>query len=80
MDITNVFIIVGNGWNVEKVISELQDEGYNHNFFIGKPYEYEVQIKNIDFAKEVWLFGNVDLDNEVLEYAKSKGKDLWQMG
>lgn len=75
----NVFIIMGKEWNRARVVADLKDEGYNHNFYIGdirKPNEFQ---KHMDIADEVWYFGNCE-DNIMLMYAKRNGFDCWEMG
>lgn len=78
MDITNVFIVMGRGWNKARIVSEIEVEGYKHNFFFGQGQEFGVLEKNILLANEVWVFGDAS-GYDMYEYAKTKGLDIWQM-
>lgn len=75
----NVFIIMGKEWNRNRVVADLQGEGYKHNFYIGdqnKPNEFQ---KHMKIADEVWCFSDCS-DNIMYLYAKKHNMDLWQMG
>lgn len=67
------------GWNKAQIVSEIEEEAYNHNFFFGQGQEFDILEKNILLADEVWVFGNAD-GYDMYEYAKRKGLDIWQMG
>ena len=79
VDIQNVFIIIGRKWNKDKIVKELKDEGYKHNFFFGQGQEFGILEKNILLCDEVWCFGDAE-QYEMYEYAKKIAKDIWQMG
>lgn len=86
MEIRNVYVIVNtNKFTKERVVAELQEEGYKHNFFFGNVTQfprnedgYDIRIKHIKQADEVWCFGDC---SEVYDYklAKENGADIWQM-
>lgn len=78
MDISNVFIICGQGWGKYKVVSEIELEGYKHNFFFSQGQDWDVLEREMGKADEVWVFGDAR-GYEMYEYAKRENKDLWQM-
>ncbi len=79
MDIQNVFIIIGKGWNKRKIVDELKMEGYKHNFFFCDGQSFEAAEKNILLTNEVWCFGECDR-MYWYQYAKDKGLSIWLMG
>lgn len=79
MDIQNIFIIMGRGWNKKQIVKELKEEGYKHNFFFGQGQDFGILEKNILLADECWCFGNCD-GYDMFEYAKRKNLDIWRMG
>lgn len=70
---------MGHGWNKDRIVKEIKDEGYEHNFFFGQGQEYDFLTSKVDFADEVWCFGDC-VGYEMYDYAKSTGCDLWVMG
>lgn len=83
MEIRNVYVIMNtNKFTKERVVAEIQEEGYMHNFLFGNvtqfPVNDEFRIKHIKQADEVWCFGDC---SEVHDYklAKEIGADIWQM-
>lgn len=79
MDITNVFIIIGRGWSKQKIVNELREEGYKHNFFFGQNQDWEILQQRLDYSQEVWYFGYCE-EYETYKYARKMGYDLWKMG
>ena len=78
MDISNVFIICGQGWNKPKVVKEIELEGYKHNFFFSQGQDWDVLEREIKKASEVWVFGDAT-GYEMYNYAKKENFDIWQM-
>lgn len=74
----NVYIIIGTGYDKERVVNEIQEEGYKDNFFFGQGKTYEVKEKNMKLADEVWCFNDCRGMEDLL-LAKHMGKDIWQM-
>lgn len=77
---SNVYIIFSKNWSLEEIKQELQEEGYDHNFFFGRTAKtYEEKVNAMKIANEVWIFGDVN-GIEDYELAKSAKKDIWIMG
>lgn len=79
MDMINVYIIIGRGFNKAKIVNEIEEEGYNHNFFFEQGQEWDVLTNNMHIADEIWVFGDAT-EYDTYRYAKTKGMDIWQMG
>lgn len=77
--IRNVYLIYNPQLFSEgQVRSELEQEGYPHNFYItsgGNPVRVEYVIE----ADEFWCFGNCSTSPDY-EKAMELGKEIWQMG
>lgn len=80
MDIRNVYVIIDHKeFTKDKVVQELKEEGYKHNFFFGNA-PFREDFRNYMYkCDEVWVFGNCN-GMEDYNFAKIIGKDLWQMG
>lgn len=79
MDIRNVYIIFNSKeLTKEQVVRELQEEGYNHNFFFGNIRNMVIAHEYLKQSDEVWCFGKCD-DIEDYMRARELGKDIWQM-
>lgn len=79
MDLINVFIIIGRGYNKQKIVNEIREEGYKHNFFFGQNQDWSDLVNRIHFADEVWHFGECS-EYDTYKFAKKIGKDIWRMG
>lgn len=79
MDVSNVFIIFGIGWNKHKVVHELKSEGYKHNFFFAQGQDYDILVKELSKSDEVWTFGDC-VGQPMYGYAKKINSDIWKMG
>lgn len=78
MDLINVFIIIGRGYNKQKIVNEIREEGYKHNFFFGQGQDFNILKDKMDFCNECWHFGDAS-GYDMYEYAKKVGKDIWDM-
>lgn len=81
MDVKNIYVMYDcKKWDYEKVVSELVEEGYKHNFYFqnltGKLSDNR---KALAISDEVWIFGDCHLFDDY-QYAKDIGADLWEMG
>lgn len=79
MDIMNVYVIIGRGFTKSKIVGEIREEGYKHNFYFSQGQEWEDLVQAMKLASEVWVFGDAT-EYEDYEYAKRNGKDIWKMG
>ena len=79
MDIRDVYVIIGKGYNIEKVREELQLENYKHNFAFGELLTDEQKTIAMIQSDEVWVFGNV-VANKEYNLALINSKDIWVMG
>ena len=79
MDIKNVVIIIGRKYTKHKIIQEIREEGYKHNFFFAQGQEWDILVKHLDMANEIWVFGDAT-GFETHTYAKKVNLDIWQMG
>ena len=79
MDVRNIYIIIGRKFTKDKIVREVQEEGYNHNFYFSQGQEWVDLIKAMTISDEIWVFGDAS-EYEDYEYAKSNGMDIWKMG
>lgn len=75
----NIYIIIGKGYNKDRVVRELKEEGYPHNFFFGNITDVEYKEVYLETADEVWTFGDC---TGIYDYEEAieLGSDLWNMG
>ena len=79
MDVTNVAIIMGRGWNKQKIVDEIELEGWKHNFFFCQNQEWDFVKAKLDFADECWVFGDAS-GYDTYNYVKKERFDIiWQM-
>ena len=78
MEIRDIYVIIGNGFTKEKIVEDIRQEGYGHNFYFSADATYNDNNLPLTIAEEVWLFGNCDGKGDYI-LAKSLGKDLWKM-
>lgn len=61
------------------VIKILQEEGFQHLFSFGTPYEIEQGCCTVETAEEVWTFGDCKGISDFI-MAEALQKDIWVMG
>lgn len=69
----NVYVINGEGYPLEKVIKEIEEELYPYNF------HFDRDVNTIQNADEVWVFGNCECERDY-KLAHAIGKSIWIMG
>lgn len=79
MDISNIFVIIGKGWTKEKVIEDIVEECYKHNFNFSVGQNFSDMIKNLNISNEVWTFGDCE-GLEIFKYVERNGFEIWRMG
>lgn len=62
----------------DAVVKDLQEEGYQHDFFFGNFHDYETTKEYLVSADEVWCFGDCK-DLVYYKLARELGADIWQM-
>lgn len=74
----NVVILIGRKYTKHKIIQDIREEGYKHNFFFAQGQDWELLQKQLDFCQEVWCFGDCT-GFDTYEYAKKNNLDIWTM-
>ena len=74
----NIYVIIGEGYTMDRVIAEIQEEQYSHNFFFGQGKTYAEKEQGMKVADEVWCFNDCR-GIEDLKLARTSNKDIWQM-
>lgn len=80
MEVTKVFVIFDKTkYRKEDVVTELNGEGYIHEFHFSDGFLTSDTLNAISTANEVWLFGDCT-DSEEYKVGLALGVDFWQMG
>ena len=77
----NIYVVYdGNVYTKERVVTELKEENYEHNFlFSNHEFTSEQISKAMNECDEVWMFGNCKFTMDY-RVASEQGEDVWQMG
>ena len=80
MGLSRVIILIYNKseYDVGKVRSELEQEGFTDNFMITDGFDSKV-AQYLEVADEVWLFGECKRI-PLYERAVEQGCEIWRMG
>ena len=79
MDLKRIYAVYGAPYDREKLVSEIQQEGYKHYFIANMNMDESKVRERMPMVDEVWLFGDVE-DTKEYKIALELGCDIWRMG